>query len=135
MNRVTEHAWLLLIAAVGAAVCLEVLNLERSSQRAASEVATNVPQPWTPVGSKRMRTAASETTQPDPEPAQASEQKPNEPAPPKLISPPVEVKRPPKKSVVAASDPPPAKRSDTSSQPPAFVRSILTGVSAVLGQN
>jgi hypothetical protein len=135
MNRVTEHAWLLLFAAVGAAICLEVLNIERATQRAPSEIASNVPQPWTPVGSKRMRTAANDSVQPDPEPEQISAQKPSEPVPPKLISPPVEVKRPPKKSVVAAADAPPAKRSDAASQQPAFVRSILAGVSAVLGQN
>lgn len=138
MDRLTGHAWLLLSAAVGAAICLELISLERTSVRAGSAVAaaveTSALRAASSTSPKRMRTAANEPAVADPEPEQISTLSAKAaPPPPKLISPPVEAKRPPKKSVVAASDPAPKRTADTGMKPPAFVRTLLDGVNAVLG--
>ncbi|RTL61286.1 MAG: hypothetical protein EKK41_27625 [Hyphomicrobiales bacterium] len=147
MQRTKGHAWLLASAAVGAALCLEWLNLERTPVRAGAAVAVAAPAPEVrPVADvaplappaagasgKRKHTAAA-ASEPivDPEPEQISARSEKAPPAPKLVSPPVEAKRPPKKSVVAASEP--KRVVDTGPKPPAFVRSLLDGVNAVLGQ-
>jgi hypothetical protein len=141
MHRTKGHAWLLASAALGAALCLEWLNLERTSVRAGAAVAAAVPAPEAAVvappaaGASAKRKHASAVSEPavDPEPEQISARSEKAPPPPpKLVSPPVEAKRPPKKSVVAASEP--KRVVDNGPKPPAFVRSLIDGVNAVLGQ-
>lgn len=146
MQRTTGHAWLLASAALGAALCLEWLNLERTSVRAGAAVAVAVPAPEVRPASdaafvappaagasaKRKHTAAASEPVVDPEPEHVSALSAKTPPAPKLVSPPVEAKRPPKKSVVAASEP--KRVVDTGPKPPAFVRSLIDGVNAVLGQ-
>lgn len=140
MHRTKGHAWLLASAALGAALCLEWLNLERTSVRAGAAVAAAVPAPEAMVvappaaGASAKRKHASAVSEPavDPEPEQISARSEKAPPPPKLVSPPVEAKRPPKKSVVAASEP--KRVVDNGPKPPAFVRSLIDGVNAVLGQ-
>lgn len=140
MHRTKGHAWLLASAALGAALCLEWLNLERTSVRAGAAVAAAVSAPEAAVvappatGASAKRKHASAVSEPavDLEPEQISARSEKAPPPPKLVSPPVEAKRPPKKSVVAASEP--KRVVDNGPKPPAFVRSLIDGVNAVLGQ-
>ena len=141
MNRLTGHAWLLLGAAAGAALCLELIDLQRAPVVAASAVVV-APGPETGneratrSGAKHMRPPLAEASTIEAEPEQISSRSAKEPPAPKLVAPPVEVKRPPKKPARTVADGDGALRTakkESGSAPPAFVKSLLTTVGTVFG--
>ncbi|MDX2202601.1 MAG: hypothetical protein NW223_07620 [Hyphomicrobiaceae bacterium] len=131
MHRLTEHALLLLGAAVGTLVCLELLGLERTTVRARSAIAAPVTAAEAPPA-KRMHSArAAEAAEGELRPTAATAP---EPAAPRLVQPPREAKRPPaKKPPAAHAEAPAPKRAEPPAKPQGVVQSLLESVSSVLG--